>query len=276
MQLVDRIEKRRFVGREFLLWLWFESEVFDATLSTHAHGSFGLWLDKRLSLSAGKESTRIVSVAPGQTRQAKAALRAGQLPESAGIRIAWRDDETGFMLKAERLAVGGLKLRPPGDADAEESNALLEMAQARRKPSKPGKGAGKGAGKGKGRERDDEAHEAFYERMQQTEEFEGILEALYGDFKTLRLSPTWDSMVVPLLRVWAQGEEPDTTEYANLRYPERSSTFESQRVPSAASKRADLEAAAELSVDALELPDDDAEAEPAPGAANESAAELTV
>lgn len=265
MQLVDRIEKRRFVGREFLLWLWFESEVFDATLSTHAHGSFGLWLDKRLSLSANKEKTNIVSAAPGQTRQAKAALRAGQLPESAGIRIAWRDDETGFMLKAERLAVGGLKLRKPSDADAEESNALLEMAQARRKPSKPGKG------KGKKRDVDDEAHEAFYERMQQTEEFEGILEALYADFKTLRLSPSWDSMLVPLLRKWAQGEELDTTEYASLRYPERSSTFESQRVPSPASKRADFEEAAERSVEAPELPDDDddmneldeAEAEPA-------------
>ena len=58
MQLVDRIEKRRFVGREFLLWLWFESELFDATLSTGAHGSFGLWLEKRLVLSAGKQSTR--------------------------------------------------------------------------------------------------------------------------------------------------------------------------------------------------------------------------
>ena len=42
MQLVDRIERRRFVGREFLVWLWFESELFDATLSTKEHGSFGL------------------------------------------------------------------------------------------------------------------------------------------------------------------------------------------------------------------------------------------
>ena len=41
MQLVDRIEKRRFVGREFVLWLWFESELFDATLSTKEHGEFG-------------------------------------------------------------------------------------------------------------------------------------------------------------------------------------------------------------------------------------------
>ena len=34
MQLVDRVEKRRFVGREFLLWLWFESEIFETNLGT--------------------------------------------------------------------------------------------------------------------------------------------------------------------------------------------------------------------------------------------------
>jgi len=211
MQLVDRIEKRRFVGREFLLWLWFESEVFDATLSTRTHGSFGLWLEKRLVLSAGKESTRVVSVAPGVTRQAKAALQAGQLPESACLRLAWRDDETGFVFKAERLAVGGLKLRPPFADDEQAQSALAELAP-KRKPKKSGKGK---------RDYEDEEHEAFYERMQLTEEFEGLLEALYADFKRLRLSDAWAEQVVPLLRAWAHGDEVDTQAYAALRYPEQ-------------------------------------------------------
>jgi len=217
MQLVDRIEKRRFVGREFLLWLWFESEVFDATLSTHAHGSFGLWLEKRLVLSSGKESTRIVSVAPGVTRQAKAALQAGQLPETACLRIAWRDDETGFVFKAERLAVGGLKLRSPAAEEESEASALAEMAP-KRAPKKSGKGK---------RDYDDEAHEAFYERMQLTEEFEGLLEALYADFKRLRLSDAWAEQVVPLLRAWAHGEDVDIDAYAALRDREPESAWSS-------------------------------------------------
>jgi hypothetical protein len=211
MQLVDRIEKRRFVGREFLLWLWFESELFDATFTTREHGSFGLWLEKRLSLSANKESTRIASVAPGYTQQAKAALLAGQLPDAAGIRLAWRDDETGFLFKAEHLSVGGLKLRPP-EAEEPESSALAELAP-RRMPKK--------TGKGKPRDRDDEAHESFYGRMQLTEEFEGLLEALYVVFKALRLSEDWERVVVPLLRAWAKGEELDSEAYTALRYPER-------------------------------------------------------
>jgi hypothetical protein len=213
MQLVDRIEKRRFVGREFLLWLWFESELFDATFTTREHGEFGLWFEKRLSLSGGsggKESTRIASVAPGYTQQAKAALLAGQLPDAAGLRIAWRDDETGFLFKAERLSVGGLKIRPPEAAEA-ESTALADLAP-KRKPKKTGKGK---------RDRDDEAHESFYERMHLTEEFEGLLEALYATFKALRLSEDWERVVLPLLRAWAHGEELEAEAYTALRYPER-------------------------------------------------------
>lgn len=210
MQLVDRIEKRRFVGREFLLWLWFETELFDATFSTPQHGSFGLWLEKKLSLSANKEKTSISSISPGYTKQAKAALLAGQLPDAAGLRIAWRDDETGFMFKAERLSIGGLRIRPPAPEEA-EPNALVELAP-KRKPKK---------GKGKSRDRDDEAHESFYERMHLTEEFESLLESLYATFKALRLSEDWERVVLPLLRAWAHGEELEAEAYTALRYPER-------------------------------------------------------
>src|ERR1700712_1175668 len=151
VQLVDRIEKRRFVGREFLLWLWFESEVFDATLSTREHGPFGLWLERRLVLSEGKESTRITAPTPGSGREAKEALLRGQLPESAGIRIAWRDDETAFIFKAETLGVSGLKLQTILGGKEEEPNQLLEEMM------------GKKGKKPKARKEADDTHEVFYE-----------------------------------------------------------------------------------------------------------------
>ena len=207
MQQVDRIEKRRFVGREFLLWLWFESELFDATLSTQKHGKFGLWLEKRLALSAGKESTRITSASPGLGRQAKEALLLGQLPESAGIRVQLNDVETGFYLQAERLAIAGLKLQTVLDQQPEEPNDLLEQLKGRRKPAKR-----------KGREpEDDAAYERFYERMRLTEELEGLVEALYAEFIALRLSDKWSRDIVPLLRAWSRGESVDAAAYAKLR-----------------------------------------------------------
>lgn len=212
MQLVDRIEKRRFVGREFLLWLWFESELFDATLRTAAHGSFGLWLEKRLTLSFDKRSTKITGPTPGYGREAKEALLAGQLPESAGIRVAIREQETGFFLKAEGLAIGGLKLPTVLDRKEEREPELMREVRGVR-------GGGKKK-KSKPAERDDDAHELFYERMQLTAEHEAIIEALYADFRSLRLSPTWSEHVVPVMRKWVRGEELDAEAYAAVRFPE--------------------------------------------------------
>lgn len=206
MQLVDRIEKRRFVGREFLLFLWFESEIFDATLRTPAYGSFGLWLERRLVLSEGKESTRITAPLPGAGREAKEALLRGQLPESAGIRVAIHDDETSFMLKAESLGVAGLKLATVLGKDEEGPNQLLEELL----------GKPKGRPQFKKREAD-ERHELFYERMQLTSEFEGLFESLYRDYLTLRLAPSWRTEVAPLMRLWVQGKEFALDAYEALR-----------------------------------------------------------
>jgi hypothetical protein len=203
MQRVDRIEKRRFVGREFLLWLWFESELFDATLQTKEHGPFGLWLEKRLVLSEGKESTRITSPMPGLGREAKEALLRGQLPESAGIRVALRDDEQSFVFKAETFAISGLKLQTA--LGKEEPNVLLEeMTGKKARPAK--------------KEPDDQ-HEVFYERMMLTSEFEQLIETLYRDFLDVRLSAHWNDLVVPMMRTWTIGGELDVGSYELIRRP---------------------------------------------------------
>jgi len=210
VQLVDRIEKRRFVGREFLLWLWFESELFDATLQTADHGPFGLWLEKKLVLSEGKESTRITSPMPGAGREAKEALLRGQLPESAGIRVALHDDETSFVIKAESLGVAALKLQTVLDKDDQGPNELLEELTGQ-----------KGRKKRKEPTPEDAEHEAFYERMGMASDFEALVEALFRDFLALRLSAAWRESVLPLMRQWVDGKEFDLAPYEALRRSER-------------------------------------------------------
>jgi hypothetical protein len=206
MQLIDRIEKRRFVGREFLLFLWFESELFEATLSTPKHGPFGLWLERCLVLSEGRESTKITAPLPGVGREAKEALLRGQLPESAGIRIAWQDDETAFVLKAESLAVAGLKLKTVLDKD-DGPNELLEALT--------GQGT---AGRKKKAEPEDD-REQLFERMALTQELEELLESLYRDFLSIRLSARWALLVLPALRRWVVGEPVDADAYLAARHP---------------------------------------------------------
>jgi len=219
MELFERIELRRFVGRELLLWLWFESEVFEATLETKAHGSFGLWLEGRLVLSAGQEATTIKGTQPGNHREAKEALLRGKLPDLASLHLAWADHDATFTLKAETMAIAGLKLprkggdAPPGDAPgAVASLTRVDAPAKRRRPKKGG-----GTAEDVAAFASDEAHEDFYERMRLTREIEGIVEALYRDFLALRLGPAWDAVVAPALAAWAAGEEVDGDAYGRAR-----------------------------------------------------------
>jgi hypothetical protein len=201
MQRVDRIERRRFVGNEFLLYLWFESEVRDGTLSTPEHGDFGLWIEKRLILTAGRESTRITAPFPGLGREAKEALLRGQLPQSAGVRLERADEPASFVLKAEQLAVSGLKLGSVLDADEDEGpNPLLEPQRPAPRKSRKG-------------DESDMQHEAFYERMHLTQSFESVLESLYRDFLSLRLGPAYPELIYPALKRWVRGDNVDYAHY---------------------------------------------------------------
>lgn len=228
MQLVDLIEKRRFVGRELLLLLWMESELFEGTLGTREHGTFGLWLEKRLVLSAESESTRVAAAMPGLGRQAKEALLRGQLPESAGIRIAWKDDETSLVLTGETFAIRALKLQTElGGEEAFVGDLVDELAgRTRGKPKKKATREGE----------DEQDDTSFYERMSIAREIEELLATLYREFLELRLSPRWDAVVVPTLQRWAEGEAVDADAYRAARDAKASSKSGAKK--SGATKRA--------------------------------------
>jgi hypothetical protein len=206
MEAFERIELRRFVGRELLLWLWFESEVFEATLTTKAHGSFGLWLEGRLVLSAGQETTTIKGTMPGQHREAKEALLRGKMPDLAALHVSWADHEATFTLRAETMAIAGLKLPRKEPEAAPATEGVTEPA---RRPRRKAQTAAQFA--------NDEAHEDLYERMRVTKEIEGIVEALYRDFLALRLGPAWSTLIVPALEAWCAGEPVDADDYGTAR-----------------------------------------------------------
>ncbi|HEX4336640.1 MAG TPA: hypothetical protein VH062_12045 [Polyangiaceae bacterium] len=210
MQEADRNEKRRFVGREFLLWLWFESEAFEATLSTRTQGTFGLWIEKHLVLSVGKEATRIKGTFPAGSREAKEALALGKLPEAAGLHLSWGDREVTFTLRAEKMALSGLVLPTVLGDEEEETPALVQPPPRRKK--------GKRSTVEVEQERvSDERHEAFYERMLLTREVEGLVETLYRDFLALRLGDTWPTVIEPALAAWIRGGKIDAERYRKAR-----------------------------------------------------------
>jgi hypothetical protein len=217
MPLLERIELRRFVGRELLLWLWFESELFEATLSTKEHGSFGLWLEGRLVLDEGRESTTIKGSQPGHHREAKEALLRGKTPSRVGLHVSFGDKEVTVTLRGDTLAFAGLS-GPGKKAGAEDEggeggdDAVTDLTRARRP-----RGPRKASAAETARLAADEEHEAFYDRMHHARDVEALFEALYRDFLTLRLAAAWDRSVVPALQAWASGDRIDEDAYVAAR-----------------------------------------------------------
>lgn len=203
INMADRIELRRFVGRELLLWLWLESELFDATLSTAEHGSFGMWLEGRLVLDAGKESTLIKGTTPGIHREAKESLLRGKTPERAGLHLSFGDHDCTLTLRGDTLAFASLT---PPVKEKEGPSALAVLADAPKRRKKKSDDA-----EAKGPNVD------FHDRMVFAHDVEGLVTALYRDFLRLRLSPAWSTDVVPLLERWVAGKPVDAERYRRTR-----------------------------------------------------------
>jgi hypothetical protein len=179
--LVERIEQNRFTGREFLLWLWFESVVFETNLAPSGLASCALWLETRLTLTFEKDESLLKTAIPGVAPEAREALRQGKLPREARLRLTRGEREYAWLFKADTLALSGLTI-----------------------PSEL---------KGK----DDDVHEVLYERMHLVEDLETTLEALWSDFLALRLSETWEAAVLPALGAFAREEDVDEDAYTRAK-----------------------------------------------------------
>jgi hypothetical protein len=179
----ELIETKRFLGRELLTWIWFESEIFEQRFSIEGFGECELFLEKKIDLESppdrDKETAKLTGVAPSGTPEAREALRQGKLPTRAKIVIRREEQEFALQLDADALGLSGVKIP-----------ALI---------------------KGEG-------EDPFYERIQLIEELEGAIEALYREFLLLRLSRTWEEEVVPSIVEWMNDRDGKALErYRRLR-----------------------------------------------------------
>lgn len=180
MNLADLIEKRRFVGREFLLWMWFESEIREGRVEVEGFGPCEIFLEGQITLAQEKEQSRLKGAAPSAAPEAYEALRQGKLPTQARVRVTRGELTYAFQLNADTLALSGVKI--PAEVK-------------------------------------DETDERFYERMYLLEDLEALLGSLYGRFLGLRLSTAWEATVAPAMRAWIRGEAVDAAALGKVRVP---------------------------------------------------------
>jgi hypothetical protein len=172
VDLVDRIETTRFLGSEFLTWLWFKIELFEGTLEVGELGSAEVWMDTSLLLAGWVDEGEKIALrgaAPSSSPEAAEALRQGKVPHKVSLRvIVGGSEEYVFAFDARRFAVSGVKIP-----------AVLTEA----------------------------TDEQFYERMRLLEQLDALLVTLYDEFLVLRLSPLWEAELAPAMREWVRGRE---------------------------------------------------------------------
>jgi len=168
------LQDGRFLGYEFLTWLWFFSEQSQGVLTLPNVHTVTVTLGERLVLSHPDDGRERV-VCTNQAlalHEARTALQQGKRLQEAQLILTTGDNEYLLTLDATLWSIKGLKT--PGqlpDFDAEDQDGR------------------------------------FLEKMFFLEEVFAALNALYDRFLAQRLSSAWESDTLPVLKHWIEGKD---------------------------------------------------------------------
>jgi recombination associated protein RdgC len=108
------MEQGRFLGEEFLLWLWMRSMTEGGASGEDGDGS-GCFVDDAIQLTSERGDVKEISLRkgnPAESREAFESLGRGMRPAKVKLRILSGDLEWVFTLNAATLDMGTLKLPP--------------------------------------------------------------------------------------------------------------------------------------------------------------------
>ncbi len=158
------LDLKDFLGNEFLVWLWHESEQasgvitcsYDEHMKTVSPMDYFITFDKALDMDCawgvgGKQSLR--GDGPMAMREAGEALVCGKWPRKAGLILSDGEYQWQVILQADRMVVSSLKL--PAVEDTQSPRELIEM------------------------------------RIELVRAFTRAIDRLYAQFLSIRLSSSW-------------------------------------------------------------------------------------
>ncbi len=113
MDLVDLIQEKRFLGQEFLAWLWYKAEERGGSVEIPGLGDIVLSFEKHMLLEFGEGEASEKVICRGlqtELREARAGLALGKKPEQARIRIGMGEHEFSVTLTAATLEFRNVRL----------------------------------------------------------------------------------------------------------------------------------------------------------------------
>ncbi|PIE58882.1 MAG: hypothetical protein CSA33_01605 [Desulfobulbus propionicus] len=173
MDLVDLIQEKRFLGQEFLAWLWYKSEERGGTVELPNDGDILVVFEKHMLLEYGEGDTSEKVICRGlqtQLREARAGLLLAKKPDQARVRIARGDNEYGVTLTAGVLEFRNVRL--PKTAGREREGRSTDGVEGQ-----------------------------VLERIALFEELIYLVNELFRMFITLRSSSAWDDELIRI-RQW--------------------------------------------------------------------------
>lgn len=124
MDLVDIIAEKRFLGQEFLTWLWFKSEERGGTVDLPGIGDIAVAFEKHMLLEYGEGEAHEKIICQGlqaELNEARTGLRMGKKLEQARIVLGRGEYEWTLTVKASIFDFKSVKA-PKTMASSEESD----------------------------------------------------------------------------------------------------------------------------------------------------------
>ena len=132
MDLVDLIAEKRFLGQEFLTWLWWKSEERGGVVALPAEGDIVVVFEKHMLLEYGEGDSNEKLICRGlqtELQEARTGLVMGKKLEQARIQLVYNDYEWNFTLAAALMEFRNVKLPktagPDNVNDPEEREGLV-------------------------------------------------------------------------------------------------------------------------------------------------------
>jgi hypothetical protein len=125
MDLVDLILEKRFLGQEFLTWLWWKSEERGGSIALPGEGDIIVVFAKHMLLESGEGESAEKLICTGlqaELREARTGLQMGKKLEQARIVINHNSYEYGLTLAAALMEFRNVRL--PKTAESEDDGKM--------------------------------------------------------------------------------------------------------------------------------------------------------
>lgn len=130
MDLVDLIVEKRFLGQEFLTWLWWKSEERGGSVNLANEGDITVAFEKHMLLESGEGESSEKLICTGlqtELQEARTGLQMGKKLEQARIVIGHSSYEYSFTLAGGLMEFRNVRLPKTETTENDKSDSPEEI-----------------------------------------------------------------------------------------------------------------------------------------------------